>query len=144
MAYMGALHYWWPKITGRLYAESWARVAALIIFAGFNLTFFPQYLLGYNGMPRRYHTYPQEFQVMNILSSSGAAVLAIGYLLPIAYLAWSLWHGKQAGGNRAEVDPDLAALKLQSIHRRILVLPPLRSPSTRRKPVGQSSAFEFQ
>ncbi|HWL27803.1 MAG TPA: cbb3-type cytochrome c oxidase subunit I, partial [Burkholderiaceae bacterium] len=99
MAYLGAVHYWWPKMTGRMYAESWARVAALIIFAGFNLTFFPQYLLGYEGMPRRYHTYPDQFQVLNILSSSGAAVLAIGYMLPLLYLFWSLWQGKHAPDN---------------------------------------------
>lgn len=99
MAYLGAMHYWWPKITGRMYAESWARVAALIIFAGFNLTFFPQYLLGYDGMPRRYHTYPEQFQLLNILSSSGAVVLAIGYLLPLGYLLWSLRHGERAPDN---------------------------------------------
>jgi cytochrome c oxidase subunit 1 len=99
MAYLGAVHYWWPKMTGRMYAESWARVAALIIFAGFNLTFFPQYLLGYDGMPRRYHTYPDQFQVLNILSSSGAAVLAVGYLLPLGYLFWSLWQGERAPDN---------------------------------------------
>src|SRR5690606_22443690 len=89
MAYLGAAHYWWPKITGRLYPESWARLAAVIIFAGFNLTFFPQYLLGYEGMPRRYHTYPPDFQVLNVLSSAGAAILAVGYLLPLGYLLWS-------------------------------------------------------
>jgi cytochrome c oxidase subunit 1 len=99
MAYLAAVHYWWPKITGRLYPESWARVAALIIFAGFNLTFFPQYLLGYDGMPRRYHTYPEQFQLLNIFSSCGAAVLGLGYVLPLCYLVWSLRHGKAAPDN---------------------------------------------
>lgn len=99
MAYLGAAHYWWPKITGRLYPESWARLAALIIFAGFNLTFFPQYLLGYEGMPRRYHTYPPDFQVLNVLSSAGAAILAVGYLLPLGYLLWSCLHGRPAPDN---------------------------------------------
>src|SRR5690606_32808898 len=99
MAYLGAVHYWWPKITGRLYSEAWARTAALIIFAGFNLTFFPQYLLGYEGMPRRYHSYPDHFQALNVLSSGGAALLALGYLLPVAYLLWSLRRGARAPSN---------------------------------------------
>src|SRR5678816_2552826 len=64
-AYLGGVHFWWPKITGRMYPEMWARTAAVLMFLGFNLTFFPQYLLGYNGMPRRYHEYPPEFAVLN-------------------------------------------------------------------------------
>ena len=72
MAYMGGLHYWWPKITGRLYSQWWSRLAALIIFIGFFLTFVPQFVVGYNGMPRRYHRYVPEFQVWNVLSSAGA------------------------------------------------------------------------
>src|SRR5699024_5889306 len=99
MAYLGAVHFWWPKITGKMYSEAWARFAALIIFAGFNLTFFPQYLLGYHGMPRRYHVYPDEFQVLNLLSSAGATVLALGYLLPLVYLSWSLFRGSAAPDN---------------------------------------------
>jgi cytochrome c oxidase subunit 1 len=99
MAYLGGIHFWWPKITGRMYSEKWGRVAAIVIFAGFNLTFFPQYLLGYAGMPRRYHSYPEEFQALHVLSSAGAVTLAIGYLMPLAYLAWSLFHGRPAGGN---------------------------------------------
>jgi cytochrome c oxidase subunit I len=99
MAYLGAIHFWWPKMTGRMYSEAWGRVAALIIFAGFNLTFFPQYLLGYGGMPRRYHSYPEEFQVLHLLSTAGAALLAVGYLLPLVYLGWSLRRGEEAGPN---------------------------------------------
>ena len=99
MAYLGGIHFWWPKMTGRMYPEMWARIAALMIFFGFNLTFFPQYLLGYEGMPRRYHAYPPEFQVFNILSSAGASILAIGYLLPLGYLLWSLFYGKRADAN---------------------------------------------
>ena len=71
--------------------------SAGIIFIGFNLTFFPQFLLGYLGMPRRYHAYPPEFQVLNVLSSAGASILGVGYLLPMFYLAWSLRYGKPAG-----------------------------------------------
>jgi cytochrome c oxidase subunit 1 len=99
MGYMSGLHYWWPKITGRLYPEGWGRLAALIIFIGFNLTFFPQFVLGYLGMPRRYHTYPPEFQVFNVMSSAGASILGIGYLLPLIYLLWSLRYGRVAGPN---------------------------------------------
>ncbi|MBY6264829.1 cytochrome c oxidase subunit I [Azospirillum sp. 412522] len=98
-AYFGGLHYWWPKVTGRLYPEWWARIAALLIFFGFNLTFFPQFILGYLGMERRYYSYPPEFQAWNILSSAGASVLAAGYALPFFYLGWSLFRGKRAGSN---------------------------------------------
>jgi cytochrome c oxidase subunit 1 len=99
MAYLGGIHFWWPKITGRMYPEAWGRLAALVIFAGFNLTFFPQYLLGYAGMPRRYHSYPEEFQLLHVLSSAGAVLLAVGYLLPLGYLAWSLRYGRKAPPN---------------------------------------------
>jgi cytochrome c oxidase subunit 1 len=99
MAYLAGIHYWWPKISGRMYPEWWARLAALLVFAGFNLTFFPQFLLGYLGMPRRYHAYAPEFQVLNVLSTAGASVLAVGYVLPLLYLAWSLRFGRKAGPN---------------------------------------------
>lgn len=98
-AYLGGLHFWWPKMTGRLYSELWAKVAALALFIGFNLTFYPQFLLGYSGMPRRYHEYPDAFQLLHVLSTIGSGVLAIGYLLPLVYLAWSLRYGASAGGN---------------------------------------------
>ena len=99
MAYLGGLHFWWPKITGRMYPEGWAKLSAGIIFLGFNLTFFPQFILGYAGMPRRYHAYAPEYQVLNVLSSAGASILAIGYLLPLIYFIWSLKHGKRAPQN---------------------------------------------
>jgi cytochrome c oxidase subunit 1 len=98
-AYLGGLHFWWPKMTGKLYPEAWAKLAALITFIGFNLTFFPQFLLGYMGMPRRYAQYAPEFQVLNVLSSAGASILAVGFILPAIYLAWSLRYGKVAGDN---------------------------------------------
>ncbi len=99
MGYMGGVHYWWPKISGRMYPEGWGRLAALIIFIGFNLTFFPQFILGYLGMPRRYHAYPDEFQVLNVMSTAGASILGVGYLLPMIYLLWSLRYGEPAGDN---------------------------------------------
>jgi cytochrome c oxidase subunit 1 len=98
-AYFGALHYWWPKITGRLYSEAWARFAAILTYVGFNLTFFPQFILGYLGMPRRSYTYPVEWQSWNLLSSAGASILAIAYLLPLLYLGWSLIWGRKASAN---------------------------------------------
>lgn len=98
-AYLGGIHFWWPKISGRMYPESWAKVAALLLFIGFNLTFFPQFFLGYLGMPRRYHSYPSEFQALHIMSTLGASILAVGYLLPLAYLLWSLVYGKRALSN---------------------------------------------
>jgi len=99
MAYLGGIHFWWPKMTGRKYPEPLARLAAVIIFLGFNLTFFPQFVLGYLGMPRRYHVYPPEFQVLNVMSTAGASILALGYVLPLAYLIWSLRYGAVAGMN---------------------------------------------
>jgi len=99
MGFMGGLHFWWPKITGKLYSETWARLSAIIIFLGFNLTFFPQFILGYMGMPRRYHVYAPEFQVFNVLSSAGASVLGLGYALPLVYFLWSIFFGKKAPAN---------------------------------------------
>jgi len=99
MGYLGGLHYWWPKITGRMYPEGWAKFAALMVFVGFNLTFFPQFIVGYLGMPRRYAMYPDEFQVYNVLSTAGATVLGVGYLLPMVYFVWSLKHAPLAGEN---------------------------------------------
>jgi cytochrome c oxidase subunit I len=99
MAYIGGLHFWWPKISGRMYPEAWARFSAILIFVGFNLTFFPQYVLGYLGMPRRYHVYPEEFQVLNVMSSAGASILAVGYLFPLTYLLWSLRYGPYSPPN---------------------------------------------
>lgn len=99
MGYLGGLHYWWPKITGRMYSEGWARFSALVIFVGFYLAFFPQFVLGYLGMPRRYHVYPEEFQVLNVLSSAGASILGAGYLIPMVYFLVSLYKGKRAGDN---------------------------------------------
>ena len=99
LAYMGGLHFWWPKITGRMYPEGWAKFSALLVFVGFNLTFFPQFIAGYLGQPRRYHAYAPEFQVYNVLSTAGASVLAVGYIIPFIYFMWSLKFGPLAGNN---------------------------------------------
>ncbi len=99
MGYMAGLHYWWPKMTGRMYSEWWSKMAALIIFVGFFLTFLPQFLLGYAGMPRRYHQYPEEFHVWNVMSTAGASILGVGYVLPLCYLLYSLKWGPIAPPN---------------------------------------------
>jgi cytochrome c oxidase subunit 1 len=99
MAYLGGIHYWWPKITGRLFPEFWGKISAMLIFIGFNLTFLPQFILGYAGMPRRYYHYAPEFQVLNVFSTAGASILAVGYVLPLIYLIASLKNGATAGPN---------------------------------------------
>ncbi len=98
-AYLAGIHFWWPKMTGRMYPENLGRFAAFTLFIGFNLTFFPQFILGYLGMPRRYYAYAPEFQVLNVMSTAGASILAVGYLLPLLYLLWSLRYGKLASSN---------------------------------------------
>ncbi|MDQ2775824.1 MAG: cytochrome c oxidase subunit I [Acidobacteriota bacterium] len=99
MAFLGGVHYWWPKISGKMYPEGIAKISALTVFLGFNLTFFPQFVLGYLGMPRRYAAYPEEFQMLHILSTAGASILGVGYILPLCYLLWSWKYGKDAGPN---------------------------------------------
>src|SRR5438445_890908 len=99
MAYLGGIHFWWPKLSGRMYSELLGKLSALTVFLGFNLTFFPQFVLGYLGMPRRYYEYPPEYQVLNVMSTAGASILAVGYLLPLGYLIWSLAYGPRVGAN---------------------------------------------
>lgn len=98
-AFFAGLHFWWPKVTGRMYPEPVARFAAILMFFGFNFTFFPQFVMGWAGMPRRYGAYPDEFQIYHVLSTAGAMVLGIAYLLPLCYLSWSLVWGRRASGN---------------------------------------------
>src|SRR5580693_2606424 len=99
VAYLGGLHFWWPKITGKMYPEGWGKFSALLVFVGFNVTFFPQFIVGYLGQPRRYHAYAPEFQVLNVMSTAGASVLGLGFLIPLIYFIWSLKYGKAAGNN---------------------------------------------
>jgi len=99
MAFLSGIHFWWPKMTGRMYPEKISQLAAVVTFIGFNFTFFPQFLLGMLGMPRRYAAYPAEFQVLNVFSTAGASILGVGYLLPMIYLVWSLKYGAVAGAN---------------------------------------------
>jgi len=99
MAFLGGLHFYWPKMTGRMYNETLAKIASMLVFFGFNLTFFPQFILGYMGMPRRYHGYPPEFQVLNVMSTGGAMVLGVGYTLILLYLLYSIIKGPKAPMN---------------------------------------------
>ena len=84
MAYMGGIHFWWPKMTGRMYPEGWGRLSALIVFLGFILTFLPQFVLGYLGMPRRYPHYAPEFQVLNVVMVGRPRSPLSALLLPLS------------------------------------------------------------
>jgi cytochrome c oxidase subunit 1 len=107
IAFLGGLHYWWPKMFGRMYSETSGRLAALLVFVGFNLTFFTQFVMGAQGMPRRYYNYPARFQVYHDLSSLGTLIMAAGFFLIAGYLLHSLFRGRPApanpwGGNSLE------------------------------------------
>jgi cytochrome c oxidase subunit 1 len=105
IAFLGALHYWWPKMTGRMYSDLWGRVAALLLFIAFNLTFFPQFVLGTKGNPRRYFDYSQVkdqihvLKPLHVLSTIGAFLLLLAFLIMLIYLLQSLFRGKKAPAN---------------------------------------------
>ncbi|PIZ68713.1 MAG: cytochrome c oxidase subunit I [Candidatus Marinimicrobia bacterium CG_4_10_14_0_2_um_filter_48_9] len=99
MAFLGGIHYWWPKIWGRMYSEAWARVAWVLIFVGFNMTFFTQFLLGTKGMPRRYFDYLPQFEGMHGFSSVGSLVLGAGFIVMAFYLIHAIFKGRLAGDN---------------------------------------------
>ncbi|SMO89926.1 Cytochrome C and Quinol oxidase polypeptide I [Fodinibius sediminis] len=99
MAFLGGLHYWWPKMTGKMFNEMQAKIASIIIFIGFNVTFLPQFAMGMLGMPRRYYNYIEEFRGFHQLSTIGAYVLGIGLFLVMYYLIKSLFSGERAPAN---------------------------------------------
>jgi cytochrome c oxidase subunit 1 len=99
MAFLIALHYWFPKMFGRKYHEGWGMVAASLIVLGFNATFIPQFLMGNGGMPRRYYMYPERFWALNVASTAGSSLLAFGFLIILIYLIYALLHGEIAGDN---------------------------------------------
>jgi cytochrome c oxidase subunit 1 len=101
MGYLGGLHFWWPKMTGKMYPDFMGQLSAMLVFVGFNFTFMPQFIVGYLGMPRRYHYYylAPEFQPYHIMSTLGATVLAVGYAMPVFYFIWSLKYGRNCGPN---------------------------------------------
>lgn len=99
MMFIAGVHYWWPKITGRMYNETLGRIACVLLFLGFNLTFFPQFVMGTHGMPRRYATYKEEFKTYHVLSSVGAFTQMGAYGLIAGYLIYSLRRGPRAPAN---------------------------------------------
>ncbi|MCU0316884.1 MAG: cbb3-type cytochrome c oxidase subunit I [Fimbriimonadaceae bacterium] len=101
LAFLAGIHFWWPKFFGVMYNEFWGKVSAVIVFLGFNFTFFPQFILGYLGMPRRYHMYyfAQEWQIYHVASTIGSGILGIGLILPACYLTASLIRGKKCSHN---------------------------------------------
>ena len=99
VALLGGMHYWWPKITGKMYNETLAKIAAGLIFVGFNLTFFPQLVLGSRGMPRRYATYVERFADLHQLSTVGSGIMGVGLFLVLGYALWSLAYGEKAPQN---------------------------------------------
>ena len=99
VAFLGGLFYWWPKMTGRMYSETWGRISALVIFVGFNLTFFPQFILGTRGMPRRYYNYLPEYQPLHVLSTLGSYLLGWGLMICLGVLIYSLFKGRRAPAN---------------------------------------------
>ncbi|PJA26831.1 MAG: cytochrome c oxidase subunit I [candidate division Zixibacteria bacterium CG_4_9_14_3_um_filter_46_8] len=99
MAFLGGIHYWWPKMFGKTYNYFWSVVAAILIFIGFNMTFFTQFILGSKGMPRRYYNYLDQYQPLHAFSSVGSWVLGLGFLIMAVYLIHSLLKGKPVGNN---------------------------------------------
>jgi cytochrome c oxidase subunit 1 len=99
IGFVGGLHHWWPKMFGRMYNETWARIAAVLVFVGFNVTFFTQFIMGSKGMPRRYFNYPPEFEIYHDISTVGSYLLAIGLFITLGYLVHSLARGRRAPAN---------------------------------------------
>lgn len=99
IALLAGLHYWWPKMTGKMYNEFQAKIGAVLIFIGFNVTFLPQFIMGSQGMPRRYYNYIDQFTIFHQTSTIGSYILGVGFLLIAYYLAKSLFKGEKAGSN---------------------------------------------
>jgi cytochrome c oxidase subunit 1 len=97
--FLAGIHYWWPKITGRMYNDFLGRLCCLIELLAFNLTFFPQFILGLHGMPRRSAVYFPEFHYLHVMSSMGAFLQLAAFLVMGAYLLHSLFRGAQAPAN---------------------------------------------
>jgi len=89
------LYYWFPKMTGRKYHEMQGRIAAIIVFIGFNATFIPQFIMGSQGMPRRYHTYDGIFAPYHMASTIGSYILAFGFLFAIYILIRDMFKGEK-------------------------------------------------
>ena len=99
MAFLAGIHYWWPKMFGKMYNELWARIACIIIFVGFNMAFLPQFIMGAQGMPRRYFNYVEQFQIFHQFSTIGAYIMGVGFVIVFIYLVHSMVKGKLAPAN---------------------------------------------
>ena len=105
IAMIGGLHHWWPKMFGVMYSEFWGKIACALVFVGFNLTFFTQFMLGSQGMPRRYYSYDQiegmaeAFKMYHHISTGGSYIMALGFVITGIYLLHSLFAGKKAPAN---------------------------------------------
>ena len=99
IAFIAGLHYWWPKMFGRMYSEFWAKTGCYLLFFGFNITFVSQFILGTRGMPRRYHNYLPEFQPLHVISSMGAFLMGLAFFIMLFYLVYSVLYGKKAPDN---------------------------------------------
>ena len=99
IAMIGGLHHWWPKMVGRMYNERWGIIGFTLVFIGFNVTFFTQFMLGSHGMPRRYYNYQPEFQIYHVISTIGSYIMALGFFWTLFYLVQSLFSGAKAPAN---------------------------------------------
>jgi cytochrome c oxidase subunit 1 len=93
------MYHWWPKITGKLFDDRWGKIAAIVIVVGFNVTFFPQFILGSHGMPRRYGSYPEKYQALHVVSTVGAYAMGVGLFMVAFNWAHSLRRGRKAPAN---------------------------------------------
>jgi cytochrome c oxidase subunit 1 len=98
-AFFAALHFWFPKITGRMYREVLAKRAWLILFIGFNVLYFPMFILGLEGMPRRYYDYLPQFHTGHFISTVGSWILATGLAIMFYNLISSIFSGEKATSN---------------------------------------------
>jgi cytochrome c oxidase subunit 1 len=99
MAFLGGLHYWWPKMFGKMYSEFWGRITCGLLFLSFNLTFFAQFIMGSRGMPRRYANYDEQFTTLHQISTAGSWLMGIAFIIMLVYLIHSLFRGRQAPQN---------------------------------------------
>jgi len=99
ISYIGGLHHWWPKMFGRMYPQKLANITSWMVFFGFNLTFFPMFIVGTRGMPRRYYEYIASYQTLNQIATVGAGVLALSLFVTLGYLIYGAFKGQPASEN---------------------------------------------